>query len=33
MIHYNVKVDMSTKWDDNSANDDRSNDVGFLNYS
>jgi len=26
---YHVKVDMSTKWDNNSANDDRSNDVGF----
>ena len=26
---YNIKVDMSTKWDDNQANDDRSNDTGF----
>ncbi len=26
---YNIKLDMSTKWDNNSANDDRSNDVGF----
>ena len=26
---YHVKVDMSTKWDNNSANDDRSNDVGY----
>jgi len=26
---YYVKVDMSTKWDNNSANDDRSNDVGY----
>ena len=26
---YNVKLDMSTKWDANGANDDRSNDAGF----
>ena len=26
---YYVKLDMSTKWDNNEANDDRSNDVGF----
>jgi len=26
---YNIKLDMSTKWDANGANDDRSNDVGF----
>ena len=26
---YHVKLDMSTKWDNNSANDDRSNDSGF----
>ena len=26
---YNIKLDMSTKWDANSANDDRSNDSGF----
>jgi hypothetical protein len=26
---YYVKVDMSTKWDNNEANDDRSNDVGY----
>ena len=26
---YHIKLDMSTKWDDNDANDDRSNDVGY----
>ena len=26
---YYVKLDMSTKWDDNQQNDDRSNDTGF----
>ena len=26
---YHIKLDMSTKWDDNEANDDRSNDVGY----
>ena len=26
---YHVKLDMSTKWDNNSANNDRSNDVGY----
>ena len=26
---YHIKLDMSTKWDANEANDDRSNDVGF----
>ena len=26
---YHVKLDMATKWDDNEANDDRSNDTGY----
>ena len=26
---YYIKLDMSTKWDNNSANDDRSNDTGY----
>ena len=26
---YHIKLDMSTKWDNNNANDDRSNDTGY----